>query len=136
MSGEQGTNERLSCPGCSYCLGGHDVCSLVTCPECGGIWQGAEVAAAMQRAGPFRIWMMPVFFLPAAGLTALDNFAHIGWRDEAVIPPTVFVVLFAMAYFALRDHRGIERLGTAIVLAEFLWLTSALLARFLPWLPI
>ncbi len=80
--------------------------------------------------------MIPAFLLPAAGLVLLDNSAQIGWRDEAVIPPTVFVVLFAMAYFALRDQRGLERFGTAMVLAEFLWLTSALLARFLPWLPV
>ncbi len=77
--------------------------------------------------------MIPVFGLPAAGLVLLDNSAQIGWRDWAVIPPTVFVVLFAMAYFASHDQRGIERFGTAIVLAEFLWLTSALLTRFLPW---
>ncbi len=76
--------------------------------------------------------MIPVFGLPAAGLVLLDNSAQIRWRDWAVIPPTVFVVLFAMAYFASRDQRGVERFGTAIVLAEFLWLTSALLTRFLP----
>ena len=80
--------------------------------------------------------MSPVFGLPAAGLVLLDNSAHFGWRDQAVIPPAVFVVLFAMAYFASRDQRGVERFGTAMVLAEFLWLTTALLARFLPWLPV
>ena len=76
--------------------------------------------------------MIPVFLLPATGLVLLDHVVQIGWRDEAVIPPAVFVVLFAMAYFALRDQRGVERFGTAMVLAEFLWLTSGLLARFLP----
>ncbi len=80
--------------------------------------------------------MIPVFLLPAAGLVLLDNSAQIRWRDEAVIPPAVFVVLFMMAYFALCDQRGVERFGTAMVLAEFLWLTSALLARFLPWFPV
>ncbi len=80
--------------------------------------------------------MIPIFLLPAAGLVLLDNSAQIRWRDEAVIPPAVFVVLFMMAYFALRDQRGVERFGTAMVLAEFLWLTSALLARFLPWFPV
>ncbi len=97
------------------------------------MWHRVDLVTS---GGRFRTWMLPVFFLPAAGLTLLDTFARIGWRDVAAIPPTVFVVLLAMAYFALRGHRGIERLGTAIVLAEFLWLTSALLARFLPWLPI
>ena len=80
--------------------------------------------------------MIPVFGLPVAGLVLLDNSVQIGWRDEAVIPPAVFVVLFAMAYFASRDQRGLERFGTAIVLAEFLWLTSALLTRFPLWLPV
>ncbi len=107
----------------------------MTCPECGGAWREAELVAAAQ-VQRFRIWMIPVFLLPAAGLVLLDNAVQIGWRDTAVIPVAVFVVLFAMAYFALRDQRGIERCGTAIVLAEFLWLTSGLLARFLPGLPV
>ncbi len=100
------------------------------------MWHRVDLDRLALGRGRFRTWMLPVFCLPAAGLTLLDNFARIGWRDAAVIPPTVFVVLLAMAYFALRDHRGIERLGTAIVMAEFLWLASALLARFLPWLPV
>lgn len=136
MSGEPGINIHLACPDCHYCLGGHDACHGVRCPECGGVWRSAQLDAAAHPVARFRLWMIPVFFLPAAGLSMLDAIARIGWRDLAVIPPAMFVVLFAMAYFALRDHRGIERLGTAIVLGEFLWLTSALLARFLPWLPI
>jgi len=115
-------------------MGGHFVRSSVTCPECGGSWRESElVAAAPVR---FRAWMIPVFLLPAAGLILLDNSVQIGWRDTVVIPTTIFVVLFAMAYFALRDQRGIERYGTAFVLAEFLWLTSGLLARFLPGLSV
>ena len=96
------------------------------------MWDRVDIERLAREGGRVRAWMIPAFFLPAAGLTLLDDFARIGWRDAAVIPPTVFVVLFAMAYYALRDHRGIERLGTAFVLAEILWFTSALLARFLP----
>ncbi len=80
--------------------------------------------------------MIPVFGLPAAGLVLMDHFAMIGWRDEAVIPLAVFVALFAVVYFASRDQRGFERFGTAMILAEFLWLMTALLARLLPWLPV
>lgn len=79
--------------------------------------------------------MIPAFLLPAAALTLLENFAHIGWRDEPLIAPIVFVVLLAMAYFAARDEGGrLQRLGAAVVLAEFLWLISALLVRFPPLL--
>ena len=76
--------------------------------------------------------MIPAFLLPAAAVVGLDRYAGIGWREEIMIPVVVFVVLMAMAHFALRDQRGAERLGTAFVLAEFLWLTNGLLARFLP----
>ena len=116
-------------------MDGHNVRSPVTCPECGGSWREAELVAAA-NVRRFRTWMVPVFLAPSAALVLLDNHAQIGWRDTAVIPIAVFVVLFAMAYFALRDQRGIERYGTAVVLAEFLWLTSGLLARFLPGLAI
>ena len=117
---------------CGYRLCGHSVRAGVTCPECGGAWHRDELQDVARRCGRFRQWMAPVFLLPAAAVVGLDRYAGIGWRDEAMVPVVVFIVLLAMTYFAARNERGIERVGTAVVLAEFLWLTSGLLARFLP----
>jgi hypothetical protein len=107
----------------------------VTCPECGGYWRETELVndADIRR---FRRWMIPVFCLPAAGLVLMDRFALLAWRDEAVIPVVVFVMLLAMAYYALDDRRGIARFGVALMIAEFLWLETALFARLMPLLHI
>ena len=80
--------------------------------------------------------MIPVFCLPAAGLVLMDRFALLAWRDEVVIPVVVFAILLAMAYYASDDRRGIARFGVALMLAEFLWLETALFARLVPLLHI
>ncbi|TDJ56347.1 MAG: hypothetical protein E2O40_04650 [Planctomycetota bacterium] len=135
MREDPGPSSYLSCPKCSYCLGGHNVCIVVTCPECGGDWREAELvtAAGIRR---FRRWMIPVFCLPAAGLVLMDRLALFAWRDEVVIPLVVFAMLLAMAYYASDDRRGIARFGVALILAEFMWLETALFARLLPFLPV
>ena len=103
------------------------------CPECGGLWTYWELQAAAAATPRFRWWMVPLFFAPAAVLVAMRE--TIAIATHGIVPAiAVFVVLFAMAWAALRDQPPMDRVGAAFVLAEFLWLTNALLAGFGPGL--
>lgn len=105
----------------------------MTCPECGGLWTYRELLAAATATPRFRWWMTPLFFAPAAVLVAMRE--TIAIATHGIAPAiAVFLVLFAMAWAALGDQRPVERVGSAFVLAEFLWFTNVLLAGLLPGL--
>ena len=111
----------------------------VMCPECGRLCLYHELISV--PAPGFRWWLVPAFFLPAAVLVWMRELGAISsgaGMVPGIVPSlapsiAVFVVLFALAWAAFRDQGGgMHRVGTAFVLAEFLWLTNALLAGLLP----
>jgi hypothetical protein len=69
-----------------------------------------------------------VFLVPGALLVLLAQLSLIVELDEPVIRGVIFAALYPLAFAALRDHRGAQRGGVALVLTIFLWLTNSLLA--------
>jgi hypothetical protein len=124
--------DRFCCPACVYCLRGHVTDDGVTCPECGLVSTPAELVAAADRPPPFRWWVVPVFLVPGALLVLLQHLSVFVDFSEPAVRAWVFVALYPMAFFALRDHRGAERGGAALVLTVFLWLTNGLMTVAYP----
>jgi hypothetical protein len=124
--------DQFCCPACAYCLHGHVTECGVTCPECGLFSTRAEIAAAAVRPPGLRWWVVPTFVVPAALLVLLQHLSVIVEFDEPAIRALVFVVLYPMAFFALRDLRGTQRGGVALVLTVFLWLTTSLMTAAYP----
>jgi hypothetical protein len=104
----------------------------VTCPECGLFSTRSELAAAAARPPCFRWWVVPAFLVPGALMVLLQHLTATVVFDELAIRVMIFVVLYAMAFFALRDHRGPQRGGVALVLTLFLWLTNSLMTAAYP----
>ena len=92
----------------------------------------SELAAASARPPCFRWWVVPAFLAPGALLVLLQHLTATVVFDELAIRVMIFVVLYPMAFFALRDHRGPQRAGVAIVLTLFLWLTNSLMTAAYP----
>ncbi|MHC4428934.1 MAG: hypothetical protein ACYS0D_10100 [Planctomycetota bacterium] len=104
----------------------------VTCPECGSFSTRAEITAASARPPCFRWWVVPAFLVPGALLVLLQHLTATVVFDEPAIRVMIFAVLYPMAFFALRDHRGPQRGGVALVLTVFLWLTNSLMTAAYP----
>ena len=79
---------------------------------------------------------MPAFLAPGALLVLVQHLTATVVFDELAIRVMIFVALYPMAFFALRDHRGPQRGGVALVLTLFLWLTNSLMTAAYPmrWL--
>lgn len=101
------------------------------CPECGHVATPVQRRAAARRVNRFRWWMTPLFLLPGVMLIACQRVVPHVLPADFLIRGALLVVSFAAAYAALRDHRGFDRLGTAVVLAIFLLLTNGLMAALL-----
>jgi hypothetical protein len=76
--------------------------------------------------------VVPAFLVPGALLVLLQHLTATAVFNEPAFRVMVFVVLYPMAFFALRDHRGSQRGGVALVLTLFLWLTNSLMTAAYP----
>ncbi|MHC4211387.1 MAG: hypothetical protein ACYSWT_16930, partial [Planctomycetota bacterium] len=92
----------------------------------------AEITAAAARPPRFRWWVAPVCLWPGVLLVLLQHLSVTVDFSEPAMRAWVFVALYPMAFFALRDHRGAERGGAALVLTVFLWLTNGLMTVAYP----
>ena len=132
MGHDPGSNHELSCAACAYSLRGHAVeGGGVRCPECGRTSTVGELLEAA-AAGRFRWWVALLFLAPAALLIAIEHFWTPGLYDAPILRAGLVPFLYSLAHWALGDHRGVERVGTAAVLTIFLWLTNNLLATAYP----
>jgi hypothetical protein len=92
----------------------------------------AELAAAADRPPPFRWWVAPAFLVPGALLVLLQHLSVFVDFSEPALRAALFAALYPMAFFALRDRRGADRGGVALVLTVFLWLTNGLMTVAYP----
>ena len=113
---------------------GHVVDEGATCPECGRFSTPAELVSRARLAARFRWWMTPVFGLPGLLCIVADHLSIISTPTQPLARAAVLGALYPIVWYALRDHVGPDRIGTAVVLTVFVGLTNNLLASLGPLL--
>jgi hypothetical protein len=80
--------------------------------------------------------VVPAFVVPGTLLVLLQHLTTVVAFNEPAVRVLTFMVLYPLAYYALRDHRGPQRGGVALVVTLFLWLTNSLMTAAYPVLAV
>ena len=119
---------------CGYDLRGQPAAAALRCPECGRLSSYRRMLAIAFREPAFRWWVMPLFFVPVIALLAWTDLAPTSVPPVPILHVLGGMMFYAMAYYALRNHKGADRVGAAVVLTIFIWHTNVLMAMLLPLL--